>query len=118
MSFHFCSHSWEVRDIQGGTLVTMTPRDLHPETTAVLVDELFELVQESGEPNLVLDFAAVHQLASVVIGKLIALDSMLREHRGRLVLLNVNPFVYQLFDAAQLTDALDIRRAEPADTIF
>jgi anti-anti-sigma factor len=109
MAFHFCAHSWEVRDLEDGTVVTISNRDLDRETIAVLVDELLELVMESGQANLYLDFERIGLISSVVIAKMLLLDTKLREHGGRLILLNVNPSNYRLFQAARLTDALDIR---------
>jgi anti-anti-sigma factor len=117
MSFHFCSHSWEVRDMHDGTLVTLTARDLDKETVPVLVEDLYELASESGQPNLYLDLAAIHQFASVVLGKLLALDTKLREHGGRLVLLNLDPFVYQQFQITRIIDVLDVRQAETAGSV-
>ena len=117
MPFHFCSHPWEVRDMQDGTLVTLTARDLDKETVPVLVDDLYELVSESGQPNLYLDLAGIHQLASVVLGKMLALDTRLRQHGGRLVLLNLDPFVYQQFQLTRIIDVLDIRQAETAGSL-
>lgn len=118
MAFHFCSHAWEVRDMQDGTLVRLSPRDLDPETVSVIVDELFELVQESGQPRLYLNFAEIRQIASVVIGKLLALNARLREHGGRLILLDVNPFPYETMQAARINEVLDIRVKEAAETVF
>jgi anti-anti-sigma regulatory factor len=85
---------------------------------SVLVDELFELVQESGQPRLYLDFAEISQIASVVIGKLIALNARLREQGGRLILLEMNLVPYEAMQATRLTDALDIRVKEAAETIY
>ncbi len=112
--FHFCSHAWEVRDLDDGTLVRLTQRDLDAETMTQLVDDLFEVVQESGRPNLSLDFAAVHILASVTVGKLIALNTRLQEHGGRLTLMNLEPVMMQTLQAINLTDVFDIRAKNPA----
>ena len=109
MPMHFCSHPWEVRDVEDGTLVTITERDLETTNIPVLVDDLFELVLESGQPNLYLDFADVRLLPSVVMGKLISLDNKLRERGGRLVVSNLDPVIYKSFQAARLTDVLDVR---------
>src|ERR1700675_4472755 len=106
MSFHFCSHSWEVRDVHDGTLVKLANRDLDKETVPVLVDELFELVQESGQPNLYLDLSDIRFVPSVVMGKMLSLDTKLRQHGGRLVLMNIDPFIYQTFQATRLTEVL------------
>ena len=118
MAFHFCSHAWEVRDMQDGMLIRLSPRDLDPDTVAVIVDELFELVQESGQTRLYLDLADIRQIASVVMGKLLALDARLREHGGQLILLDLNPFPYETLQAARLTEILDIRIKESAETLF
>jgi anti-anti-sigma factor len=117
MSFHFCSHSWEVRDTHDGTLVKLMQRDLDQETIAVLVDELFELVQESGRPNLSLDLGGIRLMASAVLGKVLSLDTKLRQHGGQLILVNVDPLIFQMFHAARLTEILDIRKAEATGSV-
>ncbi|MBI2803875.1 MAG: STAS domain-containing protein [Planctomycetes bacterium] len=117
MSFHFCSHSWEVLDTPDGTRITLTNRDLDPETAAVLVDDLLEVVLESGRPNLYLDFSEIRQLSSVVMGKLLALNTQLREHGGRLILLRLHPMVLEAFRVARLTEVLDIRVPDSSETL-
>lgn len=112
MSFHFCTHAWEVRDDDDGTLIVLTDRDLDMATLPVLVDDLFEIVQESGKPNLYLDFSKVQMIVSVVLGKLIAMHEKLREHAGRLVVVGLDPVHYAIFEATRLTEMLDIRRRE------
>jgi anti-anti-sigma factor len=112
MSFHFCTHAWEVRDTDDGTLIVMTDRDLDMATLPVLVDDLFEIVQESGKPNLYLDFSKVQMIVSVMLGKLIAVHEKLRENGGRLILIGLEPAHYAIFEATRLTRILEIRRAE------
>jgi anti-anti-sigma factor len=107
--FHFLSHSWEVTNVDDGILVTIAHHELDAATIAVLVDDLCELARESGQPNLYVDFDQVRQLASIVFGKLISLDGRLREMGCRLVLCNLDPFLYQTLRATRLTDSLDVR---------
>src|ERR1044071_1145210 len=102
MSFHFCSHAWEVRDMVDGTLVTLSNRDLSRDTVPLLVDELFELVQESGRANLYLDFGSVGLVPSLTIGKLVALSAKLQQHGGRLELRNVNSPLEESLEAMEL----------------
>ena len=109
MSFHFCSHSWEVQDADDGTLVKLTHRDLDKETIPVLVDELLEIVLESGQPNLYLDFSEIRVLPSVVLGKMLALDGQLREHGGRVIMVHLDSHLYKICQATRLTEMLDIR---------
>ena len=118
MSFHFCAHSWEVRDIDGGTLVKLSSRDLDSATLPVLVDELIELVRESGQADLYLDFADLRRLDSEVMDKLTALDARVHELGGRLILLHVKPMIYETMRGAGITDLLDIRMEESGETIF
>jgi len=114
MSFHFCAHAWEVRDLEDGTVVKLRNRDLNAETVPVLVDELYVLVEESGRPNLDLDFADIGLMSSLAIGKMIALHAKLKEHGGRLSLINVKPMLYETLQAVQLTDLLDVQIEETA----
>lgn len=112
MAFHFCTHSWEVSQIDDGTLIVMTQSDLDLATVPLLVDDLIETVHESGQPNLYLDFSKVRLISSVVIGKMVAVNDRLREHGGRLIMLGLHPVHYQMFQATRLTETLDVRLAE------
>lgn len=118
MSFHFCAHSWEVQYRRDGVQVKLAPRDLDGETVPVLVDELFDLSQENGLPNLYLDFSDIHQISSLVLGKLVSLNGRLTGQGGRLTILNVRPLPYEVFEATSLTEVLDVRAADSGDTLF
>jgi anti-anti-sigma factor len=109
MSLQFLSHRWDVESIDNGLVVRLSQQDLDSKSISILVDELFELVQEYGRPNLYVDFANVRRLASIVFGKLISLDRKLRHVDCCLILCNVEPAVYQAFRAARLTENLDVR---------
>jgi anti-anti-sigma factor len=104
MSLHVLSHPWEVQETENGSLVKITHRDLDVQTVSNLADELFELALESNGSNLYLDFEDVRFLASVVPGKLFALNRRLRETAKRLVLCNVNPALKQVFPAEHWPD--------------
>jgi anti-anti-sigma regulatory factor len=106
--FHFVSHVWNVRNVNDGLLVTLTQRDLDSLAVPAMVDELHDLVLENGSRNLYLDFERVHQIASQVIGKLIALDDRLHRMGGRIILNNLDSSLYELMQAAYVTDTLEI----------
>ena len=53
----------------------------------------------------------MHHLPSIVFGKLIALDAKMKQVGWRLILCNVDPHHYESFQAAGLTDILDIRES-------
>jgi anti-anti-sigma regulatory factor len=109
MALQFVSHNWQVEHIENGIVVILSQQELDSRAIWILVDELFELAQESGQPNLYVDFGNVRRLANIVFGKLITLDKKLRDVDCRLILTNVNAFVYQSFRAGRLTENLDIR---------
>jgi anti-anti-sigma factor len=109
MSLYSLAHAWEVTEVEDGILVKVTPRDLDDGTAMLLFDDLRELVQERGRPNLYLDFGAVHSLSSAVLGRVILLDRKLRDGGGRLSLFNLNPPLQELLQFSRLTDILDIR---------
>jgi anti-anti-sigma regulatory factor len=96
MSMHFVSHPWEVQDVEDGTVVKLTERDLQdPGLTA----DLLELARESGRPRLFLDLLEVRGISSGVAGKLFALDRQLREVNGRLILSNLAPTLCEALQA-------------------
>ncbi len=97
MSLHVLSHPWEVQETDNGPLVKITHRDLNVGTVSILADELFELALESSGSNLYLDFEDVHFLASLVPGKLFALNRHLRGAGKHLVLCNLSPALKQSF---------------------
>src|ERR1700730_5975430 len=107
MSFHFVSHSWEVTNLHDGIMVTVSHHELEPNTIVVLVDELVELVRESGQSRLYLDLGKVRFLSSLVADTFSALDAMLRQMDCRLILCNLDPLFYQSLQASSLLDRLD-----------
>ena len=113
MSFHFCSHSWQIQDMSDGTLVALSNRDLTRETVPLIVDELCQLVEESGRPNLYLDFANVGLVPSLAISKLVTLSAQLQERGGRLELRNVNSTLEESLEAMELADFFNVRAASP-----
>jgi anti-anti-sigma factor len=116
MAFHFCTHPWEVRDVANGIQVTLARRDLDPSSVSSLVEDLFELVLESGQRDLYLDFGEIQMIPSVIIGKLIALNTKLGERRGRVVVVNLDPAVHDTFRATRVGDVLELRLRQGGDT--
>ncbi len=111
MTAAFCS-LWETHDVEDGIMVTLTADYLSPWTTENLVDDLMELVHESGRDNLYLDFDTVKVLASAVQARLLRLDRQLRERGGKLILVNLDPFVTRTFQASRINDLLNVHPEE------
>ena len=109
MSFHFISHPWSVREIEDGILVSLQPRDLDQMAVSVFVDEVLELGMENGPLHVYLDFADIHQVASVMIGKVLAIHKHLSELGGRVIVFNLQESVAECFAAAGVGDVVEIR---------
>jgi anti-anti-sigma regulatory factor len=95
MSMHFVSRPWQVQDVEDGTIVKLSEQDLD----ASLGDELLDLAQESGRPNLYLDLLEVPSLPGAVAARLFTLDRRLRSAGGRLVLCNLAPGLSEALQA-------------------
>lgn len=104
MGFHFCAHSWEVSDRSDGIVVKLRNRDLSSEALPSLVEDLFQLVQESGKPSLYLDLADIGLMSSAAIEQMSALHSTQHAHGGRFFIINVNPTLMESLRATPIAD--------------
>ena len=104
MSFHFCTHSWEVRHLEDGTAVTLRNRDLGAEALDVLVDDLPVVVEESGLPNLYLDFTDIGLISERSATEIVQLQGQLQDRGGRLALINVRPSVHATLSKQETLD--------------
>ncbi len=120
MSLHVITHPWQVQDHEDGTLVRLTDRDLDATTLAVLSDDLFELVQESGRPSLYLDFGELTSVPGVLVGKLYALDRRLRQAGCRLFLHNIKPGLEELLlsESRSWGDAPEAPKTQDSFVVF
>jgi anti-anti-sigma regulatory factor len=117
MSFHFCSHAWEVRDLDDGVIVSLRNRDFDAENLACLADELIVLITEAGKPVLYLDFENIGLVSSGGLGKLTELNAALRQKGLQLKLLNLNSALRSAVDTLRLDKHFDIRTADAAGAI-
>jgi twitching motility two-component system response regulator PilG len=114
MSMHFISHHWEATNVDDGIMVALDGQVLDSPALAAMVDDLFELAQESGQSTVFLNFDKVQLLPSVAFGKLMVLNAKLNDVGCRLVLCGVHPHLRECLEAAGLTDILEIRESETA----
>jgi anti-anti-sigma factor len=120
MSLGSLSTAWVVFDVDDGVLVKLLCQDLDARVGLLLIDELFELAEKSGQHNLYVDFADVAHVSSAALAQLVVLDRALRDFGRHLSLFSLDPSVRELFQATQLTNLLDIhaiplpRTAAPA----
>jgi anti-sigma B factor antagonist len=74
--------------------------------------ELFQLVEEQGKKQILLNFSGVEFLSSAALGKLITLDKRVKSHSGKLMLSNIRPEIYEVFKITRLNTTLDIKDGE------
>lgn len=74
--------------------------------------ELFQLVEEKGKKQVLLNFSGVEFLSSAALGKLITLDKKVKAHSGKLTLSNIRPEIYEVFKITRLNTTLDIKDDE------
>jgi anti-sigma B factor antagonist len=74
--------------------------------------ELFQIVEEQGKKQLLLNFSGVEFLSSAALGKLITLDKRVKGHSGKLMLSNIRPEIYEVFKITRLNTTLDIKDDE------
>ncbi len=74
--------------------------------------ELFQIVEEQGKKQLLLNFSGVEFLSSAALGKLITLDKRVKAHSGKLMLSNIRPEIYEVFKITRLNTTLDIKDDE------
>jgi anti-anti-sigma regulatory factor len=78
----------------------------------VLADDLYELVLESGLPNLYLDFSNIGLVEPVILEKVAALDEQLHATGGRTIVLHLNASLRRMFEAAGLAGMTESRAEE------
>lgn len=92
--------------------LTDFPPKLDSAASESLGERLAPLAELPGELHL--DFSEVEYVSSPVLAELVSAYHKKTRAGGRLVLLNVGEFPYEVFETTQLTRFLDIRRKIPA----
>jgi anti-sigma B factor antagonist len=105
----------EVEDIGDVTVVNFTDRKILDEQNIQLIGEqLFSLVDESGRKKILLNFGNVEYLSSAALGKLITLNKKLQGAGGKLILCNIDPQIYEVFEITKLNKLFNIKGEEQA----
>jgi anti-anti-sigma factor len=97
------------------TVVRFTPscgRCLDDETIKEIADRLYRLQADEGGRRLVINLANVERLDSLLLGKLVSLHKRALASGGTLVLCELNPQLYEVFQTLQLTGFLRIYGTE------
>src|SRR5207248_7092431 len=105
----------EVEDIGDVTVVNFTDRKILDEQNIQAIGEqLFSLVDEAGRRKILLNFGNVEYLSSAALAKLITLNKKLQQAGGRLILCNIDPSIYEVFEITKLNKLFNIQPEEQA----
>jgi anti-sigma B factor antagonist len=105
----------EVEDIGDVTVVNFTDRKiLDEQNIQVIGEQLFSLVDEAGRKKILLNFGNVEYLSSAALGKLITLNKKLQAAGGKLILCNIDPQIYEVFEITKLNKLFNIKGEEQA----
>lgn len=103
----------EVEDLGDVTVVSFTDRKILDEANIQIIGEqLFSLVEELGRRKVLLNFGNVEYLSSAALGKLITLNKKLQTANGKLILCNISPTIYEVFEITKLNKLLAICKDE------
>ena len=93
----------EVEDIGDVTVVNFVDRKILDEQNIQIIGEqLFSLVDEMGRRKLLLNFNNVEYLSSAALGKLITLNKKIQAAGGRMLMCNIAPQIYEVFEITKL----------------
>ena len=105
----------EVEDISDITVVNFVDKKiLDEQNIQVIGEQLFSLVDEVGRRKILLNFGNVEFLSSAALGKLITLNRKLQSAGGKLVLCEIDPQIYEVFEITKLNKLFNIQREEQA----
>src|SRR5438034_7389742 len=105
----------EVEDIGDVTVINFVDRKiLDEQNIQVIGEQLFSLVDQDGRRKLLLNFGNVEYLSSAALGKLITLNKKLQAVGGRLILCNIDPQIYEVFEITKLDKFFNIQKEEQA----
>ena len=87
---------------------------LDGESIQILGEQLFDLVDNQGNRKLLLDFEKVVFVSSAALGKFITLNKKVNAAGGRLILCNIDPQIYEVFEITKLNKLFNIQKEEQA----
>jgi anti-sigma B factor antagonist len=87
-------------------------RILDEMTVNKIADELYAVAERADCPYLLLNFASVVRLSSVMLGKLLMLQRKMEAKGGKLRLCDLEPEVREVFESTKLIQIFDIRDSE------
>src|SRR5262245_44775569 len=101
----------EVEDIGDVTVVSFRDKKiLDEQNIQVISEQLFSLVDDLGRRKILLNFGNVEYLSSAALEMLIALNKKVTQANGELILCNIAPQIYEIFEITKLNKLFRIER--------
>jgi anti-sigma B factor antagonist len=105
----------EVEESGDVTIVQFIDRKILDEQNIQKIGEdLFSLVDELGRRKILLNFGNVEYLSSAALGKFITLNKKVQAAQGKLILCNIDPNIYEVFEITKLNKLFNIQKEEQA----
>ncbi len=105
----------EVEDIGDVTVVNFVDKKILDEQNIQIIGEqLFGLVDVQERRKLLLNFSNVEYLSSSALGKFITLNKKINAAGGKLILCNIDPQIYEVFEITKLDKLFNIQKEEQA----
>lgn len=103
----------EIRRQDGvGVVSFTTSRILDQSNVQQLGEEFDELLDKHELEKIALNFENVNYMSSAVMGKLVALHKKVEAAGGELILTNIHPDIYEIFEIMRFDQLFEIRENE------
>ncbi len=82
-------------------------------------EEISRIIDQSGDPKILVSFENVDHMASAALGTLITINNRVRQKDGQLKLANISPQIYEVFVITKLNKLFQIyKTADEARKAF
>ena len=103
------SRWFESEDIGNVTIVRLIgAKTLDEQTSRAIGAELSDVADKMAGRKLVLNFVDVEYLSSGALGVLLTLNRKMRDVGGKLILVNIDPKLYEVLEVTKLNKLLNI----------
>ena len=107
--------TWKnLQEVEEGVVNFTDKKILDEQNIQIIGEQLFSLVDELGRRKLILNFSNVEYLSSAALGKFITLNKKVNAASGKLVLCNIDPQIYEVFEITKLNKLFNIQKEEQA----
>jgi anti-sigma B factor antagonist len=105
----------DTEEVNGVTVVNFVDRKILDEQNIQKIgEELFGLVDGQNRVKILLNFGNVEYLSSAALGKFITLNKKVQAAGGKLILCNIDPNIYEVFEITKLNKLFNIQKEEQA----